>query len=268
MADIDVKYLRDKGVPQLLEGIAADIASQKPADPEAFLRARFAGGSAGGVSAGEEVKLYANQLDPGCAMALVAAAYARVAVVYSEVDVSKNQHITPEFGRLSPFHQVPVLDHNGVVLADAGAVTRYLCSGTPATPQGARERAKVDAAFEAIRTHVLPAATAAAQETVLLPARNHRPIDQHALQAHVESTRSALRTVATAYFKDSTWVVGKDFSLADIALAAVAFTMKNTVGVDCFGEGSLKLWFDAVQREPSYAQGLKDYMAAAAAAAR
>ena len=268
MADIDVKYLRDKGVPQLLEGLAADIATQKPADPEAFLRNRFSSAASGGLSPGEDVKVYAYQLDPASSVALVAAAYARVAVDYQEVDVAANKHLAPEFARLNPFSQVPVLDHHGVVVSDLGAVVRYICGTTPALPVGGRDRAKVDAAFEAVRQHVLPSATAASQEAVLLPRRNHRPIDQMALQAHVEAVRESLRVLAGAFFKDSLWVTGKDFSIADLALAGVAFTMQSVVGVECFGEGALKVWFDAVQRERCYTEGLKAYAAAALSAQR
>jgi hypothetical protein len=44
MTEVDVKYLREKNVPALLEKLAAEVVARKPADPEAFIREKYAVG--------------------------------------------------------------------------------------------------------------------------------------------------------------------------------------------------------------------------------
>jgi glutathione S-transferase len=266
MSDIDVKYLRDNGIPQLLENIAADIATQKPADPEQFLRDKFAlGADDTGVMAGDDVKLHANSLDPSCATVLIAAAYARATVDYAEIDVEANMHMAAAFTAVNPYQKVPVLEHKGLTLYDSGAIARYLCHGKPALPLAARDRAKIDVQFEAIRGTALAEATAAAVECVFAPRRNRRPVDRTAVSAAVERFQAALATVVTTSFKHSVWVVGKDLSIADMALGAAAFTMHSVVGVDCFAaDGPAKQWWAAMQAESCFVDGLRGFAAAAA----
>lgn len=60
-----------------------------------------------------------------------------------EVDVQAGQHKSPEFLALNPFGQIPVLDDNGVVIADSNAILVYLAKKArrtewlPDDPQGA-----------------------------------------------------------------------------------------------------------------------------------
>ena len=43
-----------------------------------------------------------------------------------EVDLKAGAHKTPEFLKLNPFGQVPVLDDEGVIIADSNAILVYL----------------------------------------------------------------------------------------------------------------------------------------------
>lgn len=264
MADIDVKYLRDKNIAQLLESIAADLATQKPSDPEQYLRDRFAVADAGGITQGEAVKIHASQLDPCCALVLIAAAYARASVDYAEVDIEANKHLSTEFTAINPFQKVPVMEHKGLVVNDSGAIVRYLCNGKPALPLAARERAKIDAAFESIRASSLADATTAATEAVFAPRRSRRPADPVAVGTAVQAVKDSLRVVAERFFKESEWMLGRSITVADLALAAVAFTMAQTVGQDCFTDGPLKVWYDAMQKEAFFVESMRGFSAAAA----
>jgi len=270
MAEVDVRYLRDKGIAHLLESIAADLAIQQPDNPEQYLRERFALSSSDpsqkGVAQGDTVTVHASSLDPCCSLVLLAAGYARVAVEYSEVDIDTNKHLTSAFTALNPFQKVPVLEHQGLVLGDSGAIARYLCHGRPALPLAPRDRARIDAAFEAVRNQLLPEVTAAAVEAVFAPRRSRRPVDQAALAATTQRVREVVTTITAAFFRDSVWVVGRTMSLADLALAAAAFTMANVVGQDVFTDGAAKVWFDTMQRESFYTESLKGFAAAAAQA--
>lgn len=60
-----------------------------------------------------------------------------------EVDLKAGEHKTPEFLKLNPFGQVPVLDDDGVVIADSNAILVYLAKKAgrtdwlPEDPSGA-----------------------------------------------------------------------------------------------------------------------------------
>lgn len=266
MTEIDVKYLRDKGIAQLLESIAADLALQKPTDPELYLRERFAlaDASTQGVAPGDDLIVHSSNLDTSSAMVLIAAAYVRASVEYSEVDVETNKHLSVNYLAVSPFGKVPAIEHKGMVVTDGGAIVRYVCHGRPALPLASRDRARIDSAFEAVRTSLLPEVNAAAAEAVFAPRRNRRPVDRVALSAAVQRVRDVIATINETYFKDSVWVVSRSLTIADIALAACAFTMANVVGQDVCTDGPIKAWFDAVQREPCYSEALKGFAATAA----
>lgn len=45
-----------------------------------------------------------------------------------DVDLLKGTHKTPEFLRLNPFGQVPVLDDGGTVVFDSNAILVYLAA--------------------------------------------------------------------------------------------------------------------------------------------
>ncbi|ATB64284.1 glutathione S-transferase family protein [Pseudomonas mosselii] len=59
------------------------------------------------------------------------------------VDLAKGEHKQPEFLALNPFGQVPVIDDNGIVIADSNAILVYLAKAyggerwLPADPVGA-----------------------------------------------------------------------------------------------------------------------------------
>jgi len=45
-----------------------------------------------------------------------------------DIDLRAGQHKTPDFLKINPFGQVPVIDDNGVVVADSNAILVYLAS--------------------------------------------------------------------------------------------------------------------------------------------
>ncbi|AMK29860.1 glutathione S-transferase [Pseudomonas mosselii] len=59
------------------------------------------------------------------------------------VDLAKGEHKQPEFLAINPFGQVPVIDDNGIVIADSNAILVYLAKAyggerwLPADPVGA-----------------------------------------------------------------------------------------------------------------------------------
>ena len=263
MSDIDVKYLRDKGIPLLLESIAAELVTRKPSNPEAFLKEKFALGE-NALKRGENVKIYAKTLDPFCAVVLLAAGYAGANVEFVEVDADRGM-MPADFANVSPFLRVPIVEHAGVTISECGPACRYLCNGSPALPLASRERGKIEAAFELVHNVLLPQAAEAVREKVFSPQSNKRPVDQVSVTAAVDRFSQILASINDRCFKDGIWVVGKDMSVADMALAAAIFSVQNVVGMECLSDrvASVKVWHDTIQKEEFYRESLKAFSAAA-----
>lgn len=78
------------------------------------------------VAVASPLKLYRHPLSGHSHRAQLALSLLDLPHELIDVDLMKGAHKTPEFLRLNPFGQVPVLDDNGVVIADSNAILVYL----------------------------------------------------------------------------------------------------------------------------------------------
>lgn len=271
MSELDTKYLKEKNVAALLETLAAEIVIQRPSDPEAFLRDRFSDGKEDTFKPTDAMTLYVTMLSPLSAVALLALSYAKhnnQIGSYEVVDIVDGAPIPSDFHTTSPFQRLPALNHNGVGVAEAGAVTKYVCSRTSAFPvTPARQRARIDSLFETIQQLVLTEAVSAVEERVFAPRKHQRPADNISVQGSATRFRAALAQLqaATHLFEDSAWVVGTSVTIADIVLAAAVFSMHHVAGFDCVsGLEKVSKWWAAVQQEVFYVEGIRPLQAAAA----
>ena len=72
------------------------------------------------------VKLYRHMLSGHCHRVELMLSLLGLPVEFIEVDLANRAHKQPEFLSLNSFGQVPVIDDNGVILADANAILVYL----------------------------------------------------------------------------------------------------------------------------------------------
>ena len=266
MAEIDIKYLREKNVPTLMEKIAADIVARKPADPEAFLREKYAMGDEGQPKRGDNARVFGVKLDPGTGTVLMACAYVGITPAMTEVDPSI---ATADFTTVSPLKRYPVLDHQGIVTVEVGAATRYIAHATGALPLAPRVRGGIESAFEVIQNSVNADATTAANERVFTPTRSARPVDHVAVSAAAERYKVNLAQLEAMYFKESEWVVGKEPSIADMSLASAIFTFQHVIGIDAVeGRPIIAKFWNAVQQQKFFSDSMKGFTAAAVAIQR
>lgn len=128
------------------------------------------------------------------------------------------------FARISPFHQIPVIDDDGIVLAESGAILLYVANKSGRLiPSDAQGRATVmQWCFAAVST-VAP--TLQAVETIEIFDQ-----DKSATKVLEETKKLAGRWFEhlERRLANQEWIALPEFTVADIALASVLRTIRQT----------------------------------------
>ncbi|SMF38278.1 glutathione S-transferase family protein [Pseudogulbenkiania subflava] len=96
------------------------------------------------------MKLYYHPASTTSRIIMMFAAEEAIPLDYQLVDLMTGEHLKPEFQAINPSCLVPVLDDDGFVLAESGAIIRYLAGmvQSMAYPSDLKKRARVDEAME------------------------------------------------------------------------------------------------------------------------
>ncbi|MCD0504156.1 glutathione S-transferase family protein [Bordetella petrii] len=128
------------------------------------------------------------------------------------VDLPSGQHKTPGFLTLNPFGQVPVLDDDGIVIADSNAILVYLARKTgrtdwlPEDPQGAAAVQR----WLSVAAGELAYGPAAARLVTVFGAKFNP--EEVIARAHVLLARLEQHLAARE------WLVGGNPTIADVAI--------------------------------------------------
>lgn len=74
------------------------------------------------------IKLYRSVISGHAHRAELFLSLLGLSYVPIDIDLRAGQHKTPEFLKINPFGQVPVIDDNGVIVADSNAILVYLAT--------------------------------------------------------------------------------------------------------------------------------------------
>jgi glutathione S-transferase len=167
------------------------------------------------------------------------------------VDIFGGDTLTPEFGRLNPLRETPVLElDDGSVVTQSNAILWYLAEGTPFLPAGPLGRAQVVQwlFFE--------------QERVMLGiggARFRLITGRHpdVVPARLALAESALGTLE-AHLEGRDWLVGDGPSIADVSAFAYAHVAPDA-GYDLGAYPAVASWLDRVRALPGYVNDLEPY---------
>ncbi|WP_343550885.1 glutathione S-transferase family protein [Pantoea sp.] len=128
-----------------------------------------------------------------------------------DVDLKAGEHLTPEFLAMNPFGQVPVLEDDGVFIADSNAILVYLAKKTGRSewlPEDALGAAQVQRWLSVAAGDLAFGPAAARLITVF--GRPFNP-EEVITRAHLVLTR------IENHLKDREWLVGDRPTIADIA---------------------------------------------------
>jgi glutathione S-transferase len=157
------------------------------------------------------------------------------------------------YSRIGPFHQVPVIDDDGFVVAESAAVVLYLAEKAgrliPSDVQG--------------RTRVMQwcfAAVSTVEPTlVCLDIIEIFDSDKQATKLRVEVPKLAARWLADVErrLEGRTWIACSDFTVADIMMACVLRSIRKTDLMDPFP--NLKSYHQRCQTRPAWQRTLHLY---------
>nr|WP_294549283.1 glutathione S-transferase family protein [uncultured Rhodopila sp.] len=184
------------------------------------------------------MKLYVHGLSGHSHRARLFASLAGIPVETVNVDLATGEHKKPAFLAINPFGQVPVLDDDGVIVADSNAILVYLAKKFARTgwlPEDARGAAEVQRWLS----------VAARLITVFGAAFNAGEVIK---RAH------AILALIDAELTGRDWIIAGDKpTVADVAL--YSYIARAPEGnVDLSGYPAVNAWLKRIEALPGYVE--------------
>ena len=168
------------------------------------------------------------------------------------VDHTAGENLGEAFSAISPFHQLPVLDDDGLVLSETGAILIHL----------AEKSGRLIPADAEDRAHVIQW-TLAALSTVEGPIQPLKLMDMGAMGEPGETrafltgwTRRVLDGL-NRRLEGRDWIAADDFTIADLLLASVLRQLRHTDLMD--GYPNVKAFYDRAMARPAWRRTLDLY---------
>jgi glutathione S-transferase len=159
----------------------------------------------------------------------------------------------PAYSRISPFHQVPVIEDDGFVVAESAAIVLYL----------AEKAGKLIPSDVHGRTHVMQwcfaAVSTVGSTLVALDVIEIFDSGMIAPKLHEETRKLAARWLGDVdkYLEGREWIATADFTVADIMMANVLRSIRKTDLMDPFPR--LKAYFERCHARPAWQRTLALY---------
>jgi glutathione S-transferase len=169
------------------------------------------------------------------------------------VNVLKGEPRQPEHIARHPFGKVPVLDHDGFRIIEAGAIAPYLDEVLPGpsfTPDNSKDRARMRMAMSIVDSYGNGALIAVAGYH-LFPDFIGGP-DEEGRKHGIVSSQRVLRELMKLRGNNA-FIAGEHASLADFYVAPLCFLVSLTPDAgDVFAVDGFASWWEQVQAMPSY----------------
>ena len=168
------------------------------------------------------MRLYHHPFSFNARRAVLTALHLSAPVELVTVDMTRREHLTPEFLRMNPNHKLPVLEDGGFYLWESYAIMQYLADSTPdqsVLPREARPRADVNRWLFWCAQHFSAAIGIlnwehAVKGLIGLGGPNPAEVKRG------EQLFNPLAAVLDAQLARRSWVCGLELTLADFAIAA------------------------------------------------
>lgn len=193
------------------------------------------------------MKAYYTPLSGHCHRVQLFASLINADVEFVELDLAKGEHLTPEFLKLNPFGQVPVLVDGDTVVNDSNAILVYLATLHQKTnwlPTTAAGAAAVQKWLSVAAGEIMYGPAAARLLTVFGKPFNGPEV--------IARAHKVLKLV-DAHLEESTWLAAAQPTIADVAL--YSYVARAPEGfVDLSAYRNVNAWLARVEALPNFVE--------------
>ena len=189
------------------------------------------------------MRIYGDMRSGNCLKVKYTADYIGLQYKWVELDITKDETRTPEFLKINPHGQVPVVTwEDGRTLAQSNAIIRFLARGTPLLPNDGYQQSLIDAwLFWEQHRH----------EPYIAECRFHMYIMKQSKETleqwRVERGEHALNELER-WLSSADWFVGSSISIADISLLAYT-RVADEGGFDLNTRRNVQRWIENCENE-------------------
>ena len=194
------------------------------------------------------ITLYGMSLSGNCYKLQLLMAQLGREYAWEELDITRGEHLSPEFLAMNDRGKVPVLRlEDGRTMAESNAILHYLAEGSPLLPSDPWARAKtLQWMFFEQYSHE-PYIAVARFIRQFLPADHPRRAQLPALQ---DSGNEALAAMER-HLHRLPWFGGERYTIADIALFAYTHVAEDG-GFDLGAYPRIEQWLKHVRQQPGF----------------
>uniref|UniRef100_A0A023F806 glutathione transferase n=1 Tax=Triatoma infestans TaxID=30076 RepID=A0A023F806_TRIIF len=180
------------------------------------------------------LKLYFDTLSQPCRSLLIFLESNKIPYEPKLVRLGKGEQNTPEFLKLNPLHQVPIIDDNGFVLRESVGILRYLCREKNVAdhwyPKDSQRQAKVDEYLEWQHLGTRLGCGMYFRLMWLEPLATGRTPDIKDIQRCKTQMTNACDIIENVWLKNK-FICGDEITIADV-LAAAELEQPRLAGYD------------------------------------
>jgi len=168
------------------------------------------------------------------------------------VDLMSGEHMSAEFLKINPNHQVPTLVDNEVTLHESNAILRYLCNKYELVqwyPTDLAHRAQVDQWLDWNQCRLSPTVVDIVLNKVFLGENG----DGEAIKKGLD-TLPGLLDILESHLTKSPYIAGELPTIADLSLASNIFHLSFANLMPLSGE--IKAWYDRISTLSGFMKSL------------
>jgi glutathione S-transferase len=175
-----------------------------------------------------------------------------------EVEIFGPQGVPPEHRQRHPFGRIPVLRHDGFLLYETAAITRYVDEAFPAPalqPRKPQERARMNQLVGILDSYAYrPMIWGVFVQRVSIPREGGTP-DESVVVASLPAIETCLQ-VLEDQLGSRRFLIGAELTLADLHAAPMLMYFAQTAeGLRMLGRrASLRRWLEEMASRPSAAR--------------
>ncbi len=202
--------------------------------------------------------IYGSDLSSPANKVRFVANYLGLKYEYKKIDLGAGEQRKPEILKLNPVGKVPFIDDDGFVLAESGAIIKYLADkvGSSLYPKGLKERALVDQEIDFVTLHVNAALQKIVYNRVFAP-RRKIAVDERSVEEGLGFLNRFL-PIVEAQLAKSAYLAGNTLTLADMTLLS-GLDPAEVAGIDLSPYPAIRTWRENLRKQEFYTKCYKQY---------